>query len=151
MKSWLVTKDPNAGKDWGQEEKGPTEDEMAGWHHRLNGHEFGWTPGVGDGQGGLACCSPWSHKELDTNERLNWTTKCQALFFYFQVTREWRKPSTWPLFSSSTPWYFKKCYKKARLRAGKTTDSVRSSYAQEMGDFAEQQILKIDPWKITRL
>ena len=56
-KSWLIWKDPDAGKDWGQEEKGMTEDEMVGWHHRLNGHGFGWTPGVGDGQGGLACCS----------------------------------------------------------------------------------------------
>ena len=55
-KSWLIWKDPNAGKDWGQEEKGTTEDEMAGWHLRLNEHGFGWTPGVGDGQGGLVCC-----------------------------------------------------------------------------------------------
>ena len=55
-KSWLIWKDPDAGKDWGQEEKGMTEDEMVGWHHRLNGHGFGWTPGVGDGQGGLVCC-----------------------------------------------------------------------------------------------
>ena len=57
VKSWLFWKDPDAGKDWGQEEKGTTEDEMVGWYHRLNGHGFGWTPGVGDGQGGLACCS----------------------------------------------------------------------------------------------
>ena len=56
VKSWLVWKDPDAGKDWGQEEKGMTEDEMVVWHHQLNGHGFGWTPGVGDGQGGLACC-----------------------------------------------------------------------------------------------
>ena len=55
----LIGKDPDAGKDSGQEEKGTTEEEMVGWHHRLNGHEFGWTLGVGDGQGGLACCSPW--------------------------------------------------------------------------------------------
>ena len=73
MQSWLIGKDPNAGRDWGQEEKGTTEDEMAGWYHRLNGHEFGWTPGVGDGQGGLTCCDSWGHKELDTTERLNWT------------------------------------------------------------------------------
>ena len=57
----------------GQEEKGMTEDEMAGWHHRLNGHGFGWTPGVGDGQGGLACCDSWGRKEPDTTERRNWT------------------------------------------------------------------------------
>ena len=72
-KSWLIWKDPDAGKDWEQEEKGMTEDEMVGWHHRLNGHEFGWTPGVGDGQGGLVCCSSWGRKESDTTERLNWT------------------------------------------------------------------------------
>ena len=62
-----------AGKDWGQEEKGVTEDEMAKWHHWLNGHEFGWTPGIGDGQGGSACCSSRGHRELDTTEWLNWT------------------------------------------------------------------------------
>ena len=73
VKSWLIWKDPDAGKDWGQEEKGTTEDEMVGWHHRLNGHGFGWTPGVGDGQGGLVCCSSWGRKESDMTERLNWT------------------------------------------------------------------------------
>ena len=73
-KSWkrLIGKDSDAGRDWGQEEKGTTEDEMAGWHHRLDGHEFGWTPGVGDGQGGLACCNSWGHKESDMTEQLNW-------------------------------------------------------------------------------
>ena len=69
----LLKKDLDAGKDWRQEEKGMTEDEMVGWHHRLDGHEFEQAPGVGDGQGGLACCSPWGCKELDTTERLNWT------------------------------------------------------------------------------
>ena len=72
-KSWLIGKDPDAGTDWGQEVKGTTEDEMAGWHHRLTGHEFEWTPGVGDGQGGLACCDSWGCKESDTTEWLNWT------------------------------------------------------------------------------
>ena len=72
-KSWLIGKDSDAGRDWGQEEKGMTEDEMAGWHHRLDGREFEWTPGVGDGQGGLACCDSWGRKESDTTERLNWT------------------------------------------------------------------------------
>ena len=72
-KSWLIWKDPDAGKDWGQEEKGTTEDEMVGWYHQLNGHGFGWTPGVGDGQGGLACCDSWGRKESDTTEQLNWT------------------------------------------------------------------------------
>ena len=61
----------NAGRDWGQEEKGTTEDEIAGWHHQLDGHGFGWTLGVGDGQGGLACCDSWGRKESDTTERLN--------------------------------------------------------------------------------
>ena len=72
-KSWLIGKDLDAGKDWGQEEKGTTEDEMAGWHHWLDGHEFVWTPGVGDGQGGLACCNSWGRKESDMTEWLNWT------------------------------------------------------------------------------
>ena len=64
-KSWLIRKDPDAGKDWRQEKKGTIEDEMVGCHHRLNGHEFDQTPGDGDGQGSLVCCSPWGHKELD--------------------------------------------------------------------------------------
>ena len=72
-KSKLIWEDPDAGKDWGQEEKGTTEDEMVGWHHQLNGHGFGWTPGVGDGQGGLAWCGSWHHKESDTTEQLTWT------------------------------------------------------------------------------
>ena len=75
-KSWLIGKDPDAGRDWGPEEKGMTEDEMAGWHHWLDGHEFEWTLGVGDGQGDLGCCDSWGHKELtrlsDWTE-LNWT------------------------------------------------------------------------------
>ena len=73
VKSWLIGKDSDAGRDWGQEEKGMIEDEMAGWHHRLYGREFEWTPGVGDGQGGLVCCDSWGCKESDTTERLNWT------------------------------------------------------------------------------
>ena len=73
MQSWLIGKDADAGRDWGQEEKGTTEDEMAGWHHRLDGCKFEWTPGVGDGQGGLACRDSWGRKESDTTEWLNWT------------------------------------------------------------------------------
>ena len=73
VKSWLIWKDPDAGKDWGQEEKGTTEDEMAGWHHQLDGHGFEWTPGVDDGQRGLACCSSWGRKASDMTEWLNWT------------------------------------------------------------------------------
>ena len=72
VKNWLIWKDPDAGKDWGPEEEGTTEDEMAGWHHWYNGRGFGWTPGFGDGQGSLACCGSWGCKELDTTE-LNWT------------------------------------------------------------------------------
>ena len=72
-KSWLIGKDPDTGRDWGQEEKGTTEDEMAGWHHRIDGCEFEWTPGVGDEQGGLACWDSWGCKESDTTEQLNWT------------------------------------------------------------------------------
>ena len=72
-KSWLIGKDSDAGRDWGQGEKGMTEDEMVGWHHWLNGHGFGWTLGVGDGQGGLACYCSWVCKESDTTEQLNWT------------------------------------------------------------------------------
>ena len=72
-KRWLIGKDPDAGRDWGQEEKGTTEEEMAGWHHWHNGHGFGWTLGFGDGQEGLVCCSPWGCTESDTTERLNWT------------------------------------------------------------------------------
>ena len=72
-KSWLIGKDFDPGRDWAQDKKGTTEDAMAGWHHWLNGRESGWTPGVGEGQGGLACCDSWGHKESDTTERLNWT------------------------------------------------------------------------------
>ena len=72
-KSWLILKDPDAGKHWRQEEKRMTEDEMVGWHHWLNGHECELTPGVGDRQGDLVCCSPWGHKESNTTEWLNWT------------------------------------------------------------------------------
>ena len=90
-KSWLIWKDPDAGRDWGQEEKGTAEDEMVGWHHRLNGNEFGWTPGVGDGQGGLGCYSSWGQKDSNTTEWLNWTelksihvaeNGINSLFFY---------------------------------------------------------------------
>ena len=82
MKSWLIRKDPDTGRDWGQEEKGTTEDEMAGWHHRLDGCEFEWTPGVGDGQGGLVCCDSWSRKESDTTEQLNWTELIYLIYLW---------------------------------------------------------------------
>ena len=72
-KSWLIGKVSDAGRDWGQEEKGTTEDVMAGWHHWLDGCESQWTPGAGDGQGGLVCCDSWGRKESDMTEQLNWT------------------------------------------------------------------------------
>ena len=80
-KSWLIWKDPDAGKDWEQEEKGMTEDEMAGWHHQLDGRESEWTPGVGDGQRGLACCHSWGRKESAMTERLNWLMVTVILVF----------------------------------------------------------------------
>ena len=83
VKSWLIGKDPDAGRDWGQK-KGTTEDEMAGWHHWLDGLEFGWTPGVGDGQRGLACCDSWGRKESDTTERLNWTELKETKELYIE-------------------------------------------------------------------
>ena len=82
-KSWLIGKDSDAGRNWGQEEKGTTKDEMAGWHPWLDGREFGWTPGVGDGQGGLACCNSWGRKESDMTERLNWTEARDSNQFFF--------------------------------------------------------------------
>ena len=72
-KNWLIGKGPSAGKDWRWEEKGTTENEMVGWSHWLNGHEFEQAPGVGDGQGSLACCNSWDHRESDMTEWLNWT------------------------------------------------------------------------------
>ena len=79
-KSWLIRKDSDAGRDWGQEEKGTTEDEMAGWHHWLDGRESQWTPGVGDGQGGLACCDSWGRQDSDTIEQLIWSDLITSAF-----------------------------------------------------------------------
>ena len=80
VKNWLIRKDPDVGKDWRQEEKGTTEDEMVGWYHCLYGHEFEQALGVGDGQGSLVCCSPWGRKESDTTEWLNWELMQHVLF-----------------------------------------------------------------------
>ena len=83
VKSWIIWKDPDAGKDWGQEKKGTTEDGMVGWHYQLNGHGFGWTPAIGDGQGGLACCGSWIAKSqiwLSNWTELNWSWKSQVGF-----------------------------------------------------------------------
>ena len=98
VKSWLIWKEPDAGKDWGQEEKGKTEDEMVGWYHRLSGCEFEHSLGVGDGQGGLACCSSWGPKELDMTERLNWTET--------QFKRQWHKVKVIWTFVSKWCLYF---------------------------------------------
>ena len=98
-KNWLIWKDPDAGKDWGQEEKGMTEDEMVGWHHQLNGHGFGWTPGVGDGQGGLACCIhavTKSQTQLSDWTELKWTRRNP------QIPR-WRLPVD--ASNADTSWY----------------------------------------------
>ena len=93
-KSWLIWKDPDAGKDWGEEEKGMTEDKMVGWHHRLSGHGFGWTPGVGDGQGGLACYGSWGRGESDMTERLNWTDNCFILLWQLLLCNKVNQPHT---------------------------------------------------------
>ena len=93
VKSWLFGKDSDAGRDWGQEEKGTTEDEMAGWHHWLDGRESEWPPGVGDGQGGLACCDSWGRRS-DTTERLNWT-KLEIYYENHNQNRPWVALLTW--------------------------------------------------------
>ena len=92
-KSWLIGKDCDAGRDWGQEEKGTTEDEMAGWHHRLDRCEFDWTLGVGDGQRGLACCDSWGRKESDTTERLNWTEA--SMTRWYPLLTFWYHRESW--------------------------------------------------------
>ena len=81
-KKWLIWKDPDAGKDWRWEEKGMTKVEMVGWHHRLNEHEFEKAPGVGDGQGSLACCSLWGRRESHTTKKLNWTESVFTKLLY---------------------------------------------------------------------
>ena len=100
VKSWLTGKDSDAGRDWKQEEKGTTEDEMAGWHHWLNGRESEWSPGVGDGQRGLECCDSWGRKASDTTERLNWTELSTPLKSYLHVSSKFSFP-----LSIVTSWY----------------------------------------------
>ena len=96
VKNWLIGKDPDAGKDWRREEKGTTEDEMVGWYHRLDGHEFEHDSGVGDGQGGLVCCSPWDCKESDMTEWLKWTDNSVE---HIEMTEYWT--IKWPTNISS--------------------------------------------------
>ena len=109
-KNWLIWKDPDAGKDWGQEEKGTTEHEMAGWHHRLDGHGFGWTLRVGDGQGGLACCSSWGRKESDTTD---WT---ELMGLYTMILVFWML-SFKPTFSLSSFTVIKRLFSSSSLSA----------------------------------
>ena len=102
VKSWLIWKDPDAGKGWRWEEKGTTEDEMVGWHHWLKGHEFEQGLGFGDGQGGLTCCSPWGRKESDTTEWLNWTELVLKIHTHaINISRQWtignKKKNAWTL------------------------------------------------------
>ena len=95
VKSWLIGKDPDAGTDWGQEKKGTTEDEMVGWHHRLNGHEFGWAPGDGEGQESLAFCSSWGCRvEYSWASELNWTNALEKEMATHSSILAWRIPGT---------------------------------------------------------
>ena len=96
VKNWLIGKDPDTGKDWRQEEKGIIEDKMVGCHHWLDGHEFEQARGVGDGEGSLACCSPWVHKQSDKTEWLNWLNGLnlgQRIFVYF--ISNWENINFW--------------------------------------------------------
>ena len=106
-KNWLIGKDSDAGRDWGQEEKEMTEDEMAGWHHWLDGRESGWTLGVGDGQGGRACHDSWGRKESDTTERLIWSDliwyhlvwmmRSRNVYFHGQLSLNQKSSFGWSL------------------------------------------------------
>ena len=101
-KNWLIGKDPDAGKDWGQEEKGMAEDEMAGWHHLLNGHELEQAQGVVDGQESLECCSPWDCKELDMMEQLNWQLGIGFVFFIMKVEFDINQNQYWTWYQSNS-------------------------------------------------
>ena len=98
VNNWPIWKDPDARKDWRQEEKGMTEDEMVGWHHQLDGHEFEQALGIGDGQGSLVCCSPWGLKASEMTERLNWSELTNPRLIYFSFL------------SKSCPGRHHKCY-----------------------------------------
>ena len=108
-KKQLTGKDPGAGKDWGQEEKGAKEDEMVGWPHWLNGHEFEQTPRGGEGQGSLACCSPWSHKESEMTQQLNWTERVERrqkeLYLILKSCNHFPHPYSPPTFAFPLPFY----------------------------------------------
>ena len=107
-KNWLIWKDPDDGQDWRQEEKVTRENEMVGWHHWLSGHEFEQVPGVGDGQGNLACCSPWGCKESDTTEWLYWTESFERTWGSFIKRKEQKsflkKQKAWEVFWDQYNW-----------------------------------------------
>ena len=124
VKSWLIWKDTDAGKDW-RLEKGMTEVGMVGCHHRLNGHEFGWTPGVGDGRGGLACCDLWSHKESDMTEWLNWLNwlkNLQELKFRARYLHRWNPSNTYRRINTYTS---ETIPKKGQIKESFQTHSVK--------------------------
>ena len=121
VKSWFIGKDSDAGRDWGQEEKGTTEDEMGGWHHQLDGHEFEWTLRVADGQGGLVCCDSWGRKEADTTERLNWTE--------YKI-KSWKKNKTKLISKMHTSCHSPKVFPKFL-----TSERIRKTFAP-MSEFS---------------
>ena len=129
-KSWLIGKDPDAGRDWGQEEKGTTEDEMAGWHHWLDGGEFGWTLGAGDGLRGLVCCDSWGHKESDMTELLNWTEQHSLIS---EKPREFDGPAIRCCLSLPQ--------EAGQTRIGEAGTGMESMKSQELLNF-----LKFPPW-----
>ena len=116
-KSWLIWKDSDAGRHWGQVEKGTTEDEMAGWHHWLDGRESEWTLGVGDGQGGLACCDSWGRKGSDTTEWLNWTELNGPVVFptFFNLSLNLAIRSSWSEPQSAPSLVFADCIERLHL------------------------------------
>ena len=134
VKSWLIGKDPNAGRDWGQEEKRTTEDEMAGWHHWLDGCESEWTLGVGGGQGGLACCDSWGCKESDTTEQLNWTELNHSSKTWTVIDRCWRlsvgMSKSWKFQKDSVTWfeefYFQELYNALTIDTGANSPCASS-------------------------
>ena len=147
----VIGKDSDAGRDWGQEEKGKTEDEVAGWHHWLDGRESEWT-GVGDGQGVLACCNSWGHKESDTTERLNWirpyNTKKRCPFHHkgleckSRKSRDtWNSRQVWPW---STKW--------SRAKANRVLPRERTGHSKHSLPTTQEKILYIDitRWSIPK-
>ena len=130
-KSWLIGKDLDSGRDWGQEKKGNTEDEMAGWHHWLDGRESEWTPGVGDGQEGLACCNSWGCKESDTTERLNWTVLSSEAPFSFCL-QSFPASGSFPM-----SWYFTASGQSIGASASASVLSINIGSFTKCGSFTK--------------